>query len=590
MLSSTSMVDIKWVFDHLAGVQGPGTSKSFALGLWRDLFLGTVALIFGLHLGFSADARRRDRASPPPLILEGLSFVRPSPPVVWLLWILGPVVCWMGSLAGPLLAVVLSCLVPLMAWVSGVVVSEVAIAKGTLSGPAVFWWCELYIGMLILANVWPSFALGFDVTIQHFLLDWFRAVIIRVEAAEGLLSAELPLRFTMCDECNWLIVWELVNNSTVLALAARSSSRTVHATVSPNSNSDLNPPMVLTPQSPCPNHLVLSSPHGSEPQHRGDSPSINHVFMEDWSDDEDLDDEEMEYDSAEEDYAGGSKFFTSPVNVTPLVPVASPAVALPPTVPSPASAQTTAIASLSDALLPSVAPPVVARSTPGSFPTSETPAPVVSPAPAMSAPAGSVNGVVPLATTVSATVNPPESSPSNWRNLFASNRNTATCPKLIHYSAFTEMNGNLGHLTSTCPKSVPSTDSSKQSAHVSAPALNANTVKESIFNCLGPQAGSPVVVCPEANLPLNPTPILVEFELVSVSGDVVPVSGRWEILQSKRMRRQPSPPKHRARPSHVEHCTGQEHHAPVDSRDHHIPAPPSSSHILAAPTTNVLAG
>ncbi|KAL3573851.1 hypothetical protein D5086_024464 [Populus alba] len=24
MLSSASMVDIKWVFDHLAGVQGPG--------------------------------------------------------------------------------------------------------------------------------------------------------------------------------------------------------------------------------------------------------------------------------------------------------------------------------------------------------------------------------------------------------------------------------------------------------------------------------------------------------------------------------------------------------------------------------------
>ena len=112
---------------------------------------------------------------------------------------------------------------------------------------------------------------------------------------------------------------QLVNNSAILALTARSSSGTIHATVPPNSNSDLSPPMVLPPQSPCPTHLIPSSSHGFEPQHRGDSPSINHVFVEDWSEDEDPDDEELKYDSAEEEYAGGSKFFTSPVNVTPLV-------------------------------------------------------------------------------------------------------------------------------------------------------------------------------------------------------------------------------------------------------------------------------
>jgi hypothetical protein len=33
MNSSASTDDINWVFDLLAGVQGPGTSKSFALGL-----------------------------------------------------------------------------------------------------------------------------------------------------------------------------------------------------------------------------------------------------------------------------------------------------------------------------------------------------------------------------------------------------------------------------------------------------------------------------------------------------------------------------------------------------------------------------
>ncbi|KAJ6865061.1 hypothetical protein NC651_035580 [Populus alba x Populus x berolinensis] len=191
----------------------------------------------------------------------------------------------------------------------------------------------------------------------------------------------------------------------------------------PNSNSYLSPPMVLPPQSPCPTHLIPSSSHGSEPQHRGDSPSINHVFVEDWSEDEDPDDEELEYDSAEEEYVGGSKFFTSPVNVTPLVPVASVSVDLPSTVHSPASAQ------------------IIAQTTPGSFPTRETPALVVSPALATSAPVGPVNGVAPLATTVSAAEHPPESSPSSWRNLFASNRNITTCPKLIHHYAFTETNG-----------------------------------------------------------------------------------------------------------------------------------------------------
>ncbi|KAL9400903.1 hypothetical protein Peur_004752 [Populus x canadensis] len=48
--SSTSTDDINWVFDLLAGVHGPGTSKSFALGLWSDMFPGTVDSNFELHL------------------------------------------------------------------------------------------------------------------------------------------------------------------------------------------------------------------------------------------------------------------------------------------------------------------------------------------------------------------------------------------------------------------------------------------------------------------------------------------------------------------------------------------------------------
>ncbi|KAJ6959613.1 hypothetical protein NC653_037845 [Populus alba x Populus x berolinensis] len=544
---------------------------------------------------------------------------------------------------------------------------------------------------------------------------------------------------------------QLVNNSTILALTAPPSSGTVHATVPPNSNSDLSPPIVLPPQSPCPTHPIPSSSHGSEPQHRGDSPSINHVFVEDWSEDEGPDDEELEYDSAEEEYAGGSKFFTSPVNIT-------------------------AIAAPTDSLLPIVVSPVVAQTTPGSFLTRETPALVVSPALATSAPVGPVNGAASLATTVSAAEHPPQSSPSSWRNLFASNRNITTCPKLMHYSAFTETNGcdlvgddldakcgfwklcligyvagsspgykalqnvivnswkceasltmhesgwlifkfatdadklsilaggpyliygrplilrpmpvfffyfsssdmhtvlvwvkfpnlplqcwslkclskiasvlgrpvqsdmlthtmsrlsyarvlvevnllsdlpysidinlpndsllkqqviyetlprfckhcrTLGHLTSTCPKSVSLTDSNKQATHVSAPAPSANTVKKSVFDRLGPQKDSLVVVCPEGNLPLNSAPILFESELVSVSGVVDPVSSGWNIVQSKRIRRKTSPSKHRVRPSHVDHCTGPAVHAPVDSRGHRSP---TGSHIQPGPNSNVLAG
>ncbi|KAJ6856767.1 hypothetical protein NC651_038439 [Populus alba x Populus x berolinensis] len=539
---------------------------------------------------------------------------------------------------------------------------------------------------------------------------------------------------------------QLVNNSTILALGARSSSGTVHGTVPPISNSDLSPPMVSPLQSPCSSQPIPSSSHGSEPQHHGDSPSINHVFVADWSEDEDADpdDEDLEYDSAEEEYAGGSKSFTSLVNVTPLFPVASASVDLLPTVLSSASPQATAISAPKDTTLPS---------TQASFPTSESPTLVVPPAPATSSPVGPVNGVNaaqhnplvttvsetpalvvpptpatsplvdpmngvsaaqhnPLVTTVSAAPHNPESS--SWRNLFANNRNITSCPKLSHYSAFTETSGCdlvgddldvkcdfwklcligyvagrspnfkalhnvivnswkceaslimhesgwliykfatdadklsiltggpylvygrplilrpmpaffdfsssimhtvpvwsdmlthtisrlsyarvlvevnllsdlpysidinlpngsllkqqviyetlprfckqckiLGHLTSTCPKSVPLTDPSKQAAKVSAPAPSANKVKESVFDRLGPQEDPP----------------------------------------SKRIRRKNSPSKHRGRPSIVDHCSVHESspvhaplHAPVHasaaSRDHRFPTHPT-------PNTNGLAG
>ncbi|KAL3573305.1 hypothetical protein D5086_027209 [Populus alba] len=98
---------------------------------------------------------------------------------------------------------------------------------------------------------------------------------------------------------------QLVNDSTILALEAPFLSRIVHVIVPPNLNSNQSLPVVLAPKSACPHHHVISASHGSVPQNHGDpSPSINHVFVKDCSDDDDFDDEEVDFDSFEEDYAG----------------------------------------------------------------------------------------------------------------------------------------------------------------------------------------------------------------------------------------------------------------------------------------------
>jgi hypothetical protein len=198
-----------------------------------------------------------------------------------------------------------------------------------------------------------------------------------------------------------------LNERTVLALEA--PSRTVHATVPPISNSNPCPPVVSPSELSKPIHHVPSSSHGSLPQIPVDpSPSINHVFEEDFSDDGALDDEEVDFASSGEDYAGGSKFFTSSVVEAPSVPAVFPL-----------GAQSV-----------SVAPPACT-----------VPAPVASPESASSPPVVPVEVDVPLAATVSATPNPSEPPPKAWRNLFAHNRNVNSCPKLLHYSVFTETRG-----------------------------------------------------------------------------------------------------------------------------------------------------
>jgi hypothetical protein len=109
------------------------------------------------------------------------------------------------------------------------------------------------------------------------------------------------------------------NDSAVLALAA--PPLTVHTTVTSNSNSKKRPPVASAAVCSRPIHHVLSSPQGSESHHPGDpSPSINQVFVEDWSSDEDLEEEEVDFDSSVDfDYVG------APSSSSPMV-VASPAL------------------------------------------------------------------------------------------------------------------------------------------------------------------------------------------------------------------------------------------------------------------------
>ena len=149
----------------------------------------------------------------------------------------------------------------------------------------------------------------------------------------------------------------------------------------------------------------------------------------------------------------------------------------------------------------------------------------------------------------------------------------------------------LGHLTSTCTKFPPSNAPSKQPAHDSTHVPKGTRGRDSVFNRLGPQEGTPVVKCSEANIPAKclPTPMQVEAELVSESGAVAPDSGGWEIVQSKRVRRKPSPLRHPTRSPHVEPCPAQglSH---IGHRDRQPSPPISVSPTISAPAPNDLAG
>ncbi|KAL3573310.1 hypothetical protein D5086_027214 [Populus alba] len=303
---------------------------------------------------------------------------------------------------------------------------------------------------------------------------------------------------------------QLINDSdVVLALAAPP----IPPPPPPPSPPILHPSHKVVNGGSSPDKFLILAEDGSSPQPFDSPPSTpDHVLVEDCSDEDAYedeiidystsgcptgspdyptvtpssghnldaapDDEGLDYGSAEEAYAGGSKFFTSPVHATPLFPVASASVDRLPTVLSPARPQATAISASTDkdTTLPSIQ---------ASFHTSESPTLVIPPAPVTTSPA----------------------------------------------------------------------------AHNPIPAPSASTVMESVFDRLGPHEDPPVVV-----------------------------SGGWNIVQSKRIRRKNSPSKHRGRPSIVDHCSAHESslvhaplHASAASRGHRLPSQPT-------PNTNGLAG
>ncbi|KAH8479799.1 hypothetical protein H0E87_031698, partial [Populus deltoides] len=178
---------------------------------------------------------------------------------------------------------------------------------------------------------------------------------------------------------------QLINDTAVLALPPQPLPCTVHATVPPNSNSNSSPPVILAPVCPHSSPHLQSPSHDPVSQYHVDpSPNINHVFVEDCSDDVGYDDEEVDFDSAEKDYEGGSKFFST------LVFAATPGLSA-----SPVVTQSTSCPPCVEAALAAVS--------------------------ALSTPKTPMDATVPLTATASTSPEPP---PSTWHHLFKSNRDT----------------------------------------------------------------------------------------------------------------------------------------------------------------------
>ncbi|KAJ6880892.1 hypothetical protein NC652_034041 [Populus alba x Populus x berolinensis] len=95
----------------------------------------------------------------------------------------------------------------------------------------------------------------------------------------------------------------------------------------------------------------------------------------------------------------------------------------------------------------------------------------------------------------------------------------------------------LGHITSSCTKSQPSNVPSKPRAKESAaPDPNITKGRDTVFNRLGPQGGTSVAGCSEANQPANcePNPVPVVDEIVPENGITLPNNGGWELVRRKK--------------------------------------------------------
>ncbi|KAJ6856768.1 hypothetical protein NC651_038440 [Populus alba x Populus x berolinensis] len=232
---------------------------------------------------------------------------------------------------------------------------------------------------------------------------------------------------------------QLINDRSVLALEAPPLPNTVHVTVPPNSNSPHQAPAVV------PTTVLV---HDS-PNHGEHSPSINHIFVDDYSDDEEIE-EEADLDYYGEDYVNGSKFFTSsPLAAstsTPPVGSQFTPIVCPTSVIPPPAASLVGDTSLTAALPPCAtslpaASPLCTVSTPATSPVYAMPAHVAAPGCAMFVPIAPMRGTAPSANPVREIPNSSKPPFNPWRNLFVNNRNTVSCPRLIHYSTFTDTKG-----------------------------------------------------------------------------------------------------------------------------------------------------
>ncbi|KAJ6854931.1 hypothetical protein NC651_039789 [Populus alba x Populus x berolinensis] len=232
---------------------------------------------------------------------------------------------------------------------------------------------------------------------------------------------------------------QLINDRSVLALEAPPLPHTVHVTVPPNSNSPHKSPAVV------PTTVLV---HDS-PNHGEHSPSINHIFVDDYSDDEEIE-EEADLDYCGEDYVNGSKFFTSsplaaststPPVGSQFTPIVCPTSVIPPPAASPVgdTSPTAALPPCATSL--PAASPLCAVSAPATSPVYAMPAHVAAPGCAISVLIAPMRGTAPSANPVREIPNSSEPPFNPWRNLFANNRNTVSCPRLIHYSTFTDTKG-----------------------------------------------------------------------------------------------------------------------------------------------------